>query len=90
MKLKFFATYRDLTGCKEINIPAPPTAIALLEALAERYGSAMRKKMFTESGEITEDVILLVNGRHIAHLSGVDTPLSDDDTISLFPLVAGG
>ena len=90
MKLKFFATYRDFTGCKEIEIPAPPTAIALLELLAERYGAAMRKKMFTENGEISEEAILLVNGRHIAHIAGKETPLSDDDIVSLFPMVAGG
>jgi len=90
MKLKIFATYRDLTGCKEMDIPAPPTAIALLEILAERYGPAFRKKAFTESGEISQEAILLVNGRHISHISGADTPLSEDDIVSLFPMVAGG
>jgi len=90
MKVKFFATYRELTGCKETDIPAPPDAQALLDALAKRYGPAMRKKLFTEGGEISEEVILLVNGRHISHLSGVNTPLSEKDIVSLFPMVAGG
>ena len=90
MKIKFFATYRELTGCRELDIPAPADAQALLETLALKYGSAMRKKLFTEGGEISFDAILLVNGRHISHLSGINTPLSEKDTVSLFPMVAGG
>ena len=90
MKVKFFATYRELTGCKEINIPAPPDAQAFLDALALRYGPAMQRKLFTESGEISQDAILLVNGRHISHLLGTRTPLSEEDVVSLFPMVAGG
>jgi len=90
MKVKFFATYRDLTGCKETDVPAPPDAAALLGALISRYGPRMQRKLFAESGELSEDAILLVNGRHIAHLSGLNTPLSEKDVVSLFPMVAGG
>jgi len=90
MKLKFFATYRQITGCKEIDIAAPPDVRALLDVLVSRYGAPIRKKLFTESGELSHDAILLVNGRHITHLSGVNTPLSEEDTVSLFPMVAGG
>ena len=90
MKLKFFATYRDITGCRELDIPAPSTAMALLQQLAETYGPMMRKKVFTLEGEISEEALLLVNGRHIAHLAGGDTPLCEEDVVSLFPMVAGG
>jgi molybdopterin synthase sulfur carrier subunit len=90
MKVKLFATYRDLAGCRELDIPAPSTAYDLLLELANRYGSAMRKKLFTEDGEISEDALLLINGRNIAHLNGSGTPLKDSDVASLFPMVAGG
>jgi len=90
MKVKFFATYRDITGCRELVIPAPSDAFALLDLLAGRYGPPMRDKVFTKTGEISEDAIMLVNGRHITHLEGPDTALSDDDVVSIFPMVAGG
>ena len=90
MRIKFFATYRDITRCRELDIPAPSTAMALLQGLADAYGAAMEKKLFTPEGGISGDVILLVNGRHIAHLEGGDTPLGEDDVVSLFPMVAGG
>ena len=36
------------------------------------------------------DVIILVNGRHIEHLDGVATKLTEDDYVAITPLVAGG
>lgn len=72
-------------------MPAPDTVLALLHALSSRYGPAMREKLLAPGGEsIGSDAIVLVNGRHIAHLNGVDTPLSEADTVAVFPLVAGG
>ena len=32
----------------------------------------------------------MVNGRHITHLQGVTTPLTEQDVVALFPVVAGG
>jgi len=91
MKLKFFATYRDVTRCKEEDIPAPPDVWALLLSLAERYGEAIRVKLFTPDGtEINDEAIILKNGRNICHLAGKNTPLSESDIVSIFPMVAGG
>ena len=90
MKLKVFATYRDITKLKELEMDAPSTALDLLRLLARRYGPPMEKKIFTSEGDISADVILLVNGRNIKHLEDGATPLSDEDTVSLFPMVAGG
>lgn len=90
MKLKFFATYRDITKIKEVDIAPPATAYDLLRFLAKRYGPAMERMLFTGDGAISENAILLVNGRRIDHLQGGDTPLTREDTVSLFPMVAGG
>jgi molybdopterin synthase sulfur carrier subunit len=35
-------------------------------------------------------VIIMVNGRDYRHLQGLDTPLHPDDTVTLFPPIAGG
>jgi len=51
----------------------------------------MKAKLFTADGnDIGQDAILLINGRNIAHLGGKNAPILDTDTISLFPMVAGG
>lgn len=36
------------------------------------------------------DAIVLMRGRHIEHLDGVRTPLSEQDYVAVTPLVAGG
>lgn len=91
MKVKFFATYRDITRKKEEDVPASPDVWALLLDLGERYGTAFRAKLFTLDGtEIGEDTIILVNGRNIFHLGGKNTPLTETDVVSVFPVVAGG
>jgi molybdopterin synthase sulfur carrier subunit len=31
-----------------------------------------------------------VNGRHLEHIGGIETPLQPGDVVLLFPVVAGG
>ena len=91
MKLKFFATYRDITKSKEIDIPAPSDVWTMLVGLGERYGTPFKNEAFTPDGsDISEDVIILVNGRNIYYLDDKNTPLTDTDIVSIFPQVAGG
>jgi molybdopterin synthase sulfur carrier subunit len=91
MKLKYFATYRDFTRCKEENVEAPRDVWELLTDISRRYGAGFRAKLITPDGmEVGEETIILVNGRDIHHLNGKNTPLTEADTVSIFPMVAGG
>ena len=91
MKVKFFATYRDFTRCKEEDVPAPSCVKSLMNDLGERYGPDFKAKLLTPDGsEIGCDTIVLVNGRNIHHLDDKDTELNETDTVSIFPVVAGG
>ncbi len=90
MLLKFLATYRQITGLKQCDIPAPENVLALLHEVSARWPE-MRNLVLDASGtEKGDDVIILVNGRHIEHLNGVQTSLSEQDYVLLTPLVAGG
>ena len=91
MKLKFYAEFRSITKCKEVDITAPPDIWALLVYLGERYGNALRVKLFTPDGEdIASDINILLNGRNIHFLQGKNTRLTEADTVSIFSSVAGG
>lgn len=89
MIIKFFAFIRDYTGAREISIDNCPDLRGLLERLCIRCGPRLRAKLFT-GDRLSEDIIILVNGRHIEHLDGLDTKLRENDEISIFPKVAGG
>ncbi|MHB1394041.1 MAG: MoaD family protein [Clostridia bacterium] len=89
MVIKFFAFIRDYTGLKEIGIESCSTLRELLEKLCSKYGLRFREKLFA-GDRLSEDIIIMINGRHIEHLNGLDTNLMDTDIISIFPRVAGG
>ena len=91
MLVKYFATYRKITGRQTEEVSAPGTIYALLNQLSEKYGAELRSWLLSADGTTKgENSIVMVNGRHIEHLDGVATALVDSDTVSLFPTVAGG
>jgi molybdopterin synthase sulfur carrier subunit len=90
MRVKFFAYIRDFTGCKETDVPCQKTVGDLARLLADQYGSKLREKMFAPNGDLGPEIIILINGRHVAHLGGINAPLKPDDTVHVFPVVAGG
>ena len=90
MNVKFFATYRAIVGQGSINIPAPCDVLGLLDLMEDRYPAFRGLLINADHTDKGPDVIVLVNGRHIEHLDGVHTKLSEQDYVALTPLVAGG
>jgi molybdopterin synthase sulfur carrier subunit len=91
MQIRYFATYRNITGRRTQDVAAPVDVLALLRQVSDEYGDELRSWLLAPDGaEKGQNAIVLVNGRHIEHLDGVRTKLVESDTVSLFPLVAGG
>jgi molybdopterin synthase sulfur carrier subunit len=90
MRVKFFAYLRDYTGCKETDVPCQETIDGLIRILADQYGPRLRDKMLAPDGGLGPEIIILINGRHIAHLGGLNASLCENDTVQIFPMVAGG
>jgi molybdopterin synthase sulfur carrier subunit len=89
MIVRFFAYIRDYTKCKETEMDGCTDIDMLLQRLCERFGGGLRRKVF--KGEaLSDEIIILVNGRHISHLDGTKTKLEEKDEVSIFPVVAGG
>jgi sulfur-carrier protein len=92
MKVNFYATLRDITGGKEIDIPVEPgiTARDLLHAIITRY-PAMEKELLQPDGRLYGHVHLAINGRDVQFLANdLDTLIDPGDEISVFPAVGGG
>lgn len=89
MIIKFFAYIRDYTHTKQTDIPAFDTVEEMLRELCRVYGKKFEDKIF-KNNELSAEIIILVNGRHITHYDGIKTRLKEDDEISIFPVVAGG
>lgn len=89
MIIRFFAFIRDYTGSKQISLEGCSDLRELMDMLCGKYGMKFRNKLFN-GDRLSEDIIVMVNGRHIEHLQGLDTKLIENDEISIFPRVAGG
>lgn len=90
MKIRFFANIRDITKTKEAEVLAPGNISQLLYLLSEKYGKEMAAKLIGQDGKLHPDMIILLNGRHIEYVNGEESILTDADTVSLFPRIAGG
>ena len=91
MKIHYFAHLRESTGVSDATYTAPaPTLRVLLNDLCRQYGSMFRKWVLTPEGELSEIAIILVNGKDVRHSGRLETALSPDDEIFIFPPVAGG
>jgi molybdopterin synthase sulfur carrier subunit len=89
VELRFFANFREAVGQKELGweVDDGATVGSVLREVEAAYPEV---DIFDEDGEIREFLSIMKNGREITYLEGVDTPLDSDDTISVFPPVAGG
>jgi molybdopterin synthase sulfur carrier subunit len=90
LTVKYFATIRAYAGENERRLNDAPTDLReLLTNLAGRYGAPFRRAVFS-GAELNGAIIILVNGRNVLYLRGLETPLKADDEVSIFPMVAGG
>jgi len=50
----------------------------------------LNESIWYADGSLAGHVAVVLNGRDIRHLDGVDTPLSKEDKLQVFPPVGGG
>ena len=92
VKVRAFATLSDLMGHGEVVLEVPDGSSVgfLLAELVKRYGRALEEALFDADGHLAEYVKIMVNGRDVDFLSGLDTELRDGDEVFIFPPVGGG
>lgn len=90
LNLRFFATFREAVGSKDVSHEFED-GLVVREVLAELESSygGLEGELLTDGG-IKPHINVLLNGREVLHLDGPDTALEDGDTLSVFPPVAGG
>ena len=91
MRIRTYATLRDLLGTSAIvlSLPGRVDVRYVLDRLVEAYPS-LGGKLWDAEGDWSGFVTVLLNGRSIQWLQGLDTSVTDDDALSLFPPVGGG
>lgn len=80
---------RVYTGKQDVVRAEGKTVGELLQNLALEYTN-LRKHLYTDDGRLRSFVNVYLNDDDIRYLQKEDTPVSDGDTISIIPSVAGG
>jgi len=86
--VRLFAGLRAPVGAPEIDLQAADVR-GLLRNLVARY-PALHEELFDRSGRLRDAVKVMVNGRNVEFLEGLDTRLETGDAVAVFPVVAGG
>lgn len=88
--LKFFATFREAVGSKTIRREYDESATVgdVLSSLESEF-EGLEGNLLVD-GDLKPQINVLKNGREVLHLNGTDTRMETDDTLSVFPPVAGG
>ncbi len=91
MLIRAYATLRDLLGVStiQLTLPGPITMRDLLDRLVEVHPT-LADKLWDAQGNWSGFVTVLLNGRSVEYLQGLETPVREEDVISLFPPVGGG
>ena len=94
IRVKFFATLRDATGKREVEIDAQGEGMDILNLMCFLFGKLgddfKRAVLDPETGNIRRYIKIMVNGRDIELLNGLKTLVKDGDIVQVFPPIGGG
>jgi len=92
MIVNYYATLRQVVGCRQADIPLPPggTLRQLITAMVKLY-PGLKKEMLDSQGNLYSHIHFFVNGRESNFLKdSLDSVLEPGDILSIFPPVGGG
>ncbi len=91
MQVRVYATLRPIVGGATVDVTtaAGDTFRVLLEELVTRW-PAMQRELFDREGRLSTGIHILLDGRDIRYLGGLDLPIPAQGEIRIFPPVGGG
>ncbi|MCK5171332.1 MAG: MoaD/ThiS family protein [Bacteroidales bacterium] len=91
INVKLFATIRLKLGVAglEIETDKPVTIMELLELVSQKLDADIIPELI-EDGEIIVGTILLINGKNVLHAEKLETLITEECEVSVFPPAGGG
>lgn len=87
MELKRICGQREF----ELSVPRGSTVKDLLSLMIKKWGDELSNHLYQPgTHSVLPHIRLMVNGRSIEFLKGLETVLQDGDEFQMLPLVAGG
>ena len=91
MRVRVFGTLRQFVGAPavDVDLESGDTVRDLLHRITALH-PALGEKALDEEGHLQSSFNILVNGRNVKFLDGLDSILHEGDRLALFPAVGGG
>jgi molybdopterin synthase sulfur carrier subunit len=95
VNLKFHGVFRTAAEASEIHWKVSgekPTIRSLVSELVseERFGSLKSLLVDSETADPRPNALIIVSGREISALNGLETELKDNDEVAFLPIAHGG
>ena len=93
VKIHTILEIKKIIGRREVKISLPrgSTLNALLAHMVDTWGEKLRTYLFDpQTSELFPHIRIIVNGRDIGFLDGLETVLNADDEILVLPPIGGG
>jgi molybdopterin synthase sulfur carrier subunit len=90
--VKFIGALRHASGKEKLAVPCKKGAsiVDLVNKLTEKLPALRRNLLDEQLDEPKTNALILVNGREISVLKGLETKLKDGDEVIFVPVVHGG
>jgi molybdopterin converting factor small subunit len=93
VEVKFLGVFRQFSGETPVllKLEKPTTVRKVIEKLTEDLSPAFKRALVDpELEDPRPNALILVNGKEISVLQGLETEVEDDDEIVLVPVSHGG
>jgi len=89
---KFFGALRHVAGVGELtlNVKGGISVEKMLKKIAAELPALRQSLKDKVAEELKSNALIVVNGREISALDGLETKLKDGDELILIPVVHGG
>jgi len=92
VSVKFVGSFRGISGKDKLTLKfgRSVSLTALVKKTVEQMPKLRSSLIDPESGEPRRSMLVLVNGREISVLNGLETRVNDKDEVVFVPVVHGG
>ncbi|AEX85552.1 hypothetical protein XO10_05715 [Marinitoga sp. 1135] len=91
VEIKFFATLRLhlRVASLSLDLNENTTVNELIDILVKHFNDEKVREYLIDENGIRKGTMILINGKNILHLNGLDTKI-EEGVISIFPPAGGG
>jgi MoaD family protein len=89
VEVRIPTVFRKFTGNEAVVTVDAGTIAGLIDQIEARY-PGFKEQLMADNGELHRFVNVYVNDEDARYLDKLDTQVSEGDTVSLLPSVAGG